>query len=522
MSIEDAASALRAILKNDLYFLAKVILGYTWLTAPVHTEFCAQIEKSINLSVYLLPRGHCKTQIFTIAGSIQAYLQRPTEPIAIVCDALKRSVKKTRAIKWHFERSVYLRGLFPDLIWDDPYKEAPRWTDEEFIMPLHDGRQEPSFMACSLENQPTGLHFPTIRCDDIVTPETCTTRAQMDKNRDNYGLMRSSILQSGGNLQIAGTIYDDGDLHCDLMKEGTGYTIYKKPAIDPESGKALWPQQFGLKKLESLRRDPSVGEYIFSCQYLLDPSPENELSYFQLAWFPRYQKPPDSLNIYAAIDCALSDKQTADFTSIMIVGVGEHGKIFILDVIRGRWDSLDTANKMLEVQADRKVLAWGVQKDMIVRTIGPFLNKMMVERGIILNIMDTVPMSKDKLSNARAAQGRARQGLIYLPDRGMNQPDWLQSLEHELRRFPMGEHDDQVDNLAVIGKMMEDMADMAPAPPPRKTEAQRHIERIQQPSSSGMNESVFKELGDYLQNDTADGYPSREGDVYYAGSLDDY
>lgn len=488
----------REIAKHDLYFLAKVILGYAWLTGPVHTDFCREIQRATNLSLYLLPRGHCKTQIFTISGAIQDYLNNPTEPIAVVCDALKRSTKKTRAIKWHFERNEKLRDLFPDLIWENPLKQAPRWTDEEFIMPKHDGRQEPSFLATSLENQPTGLHFPTIKCDDIVTPETCTTRTQMDKNRDAYGLMRSSILQTGGNIQIAGTIYDDGDLHCDMSRPGTGYTIYRKPAIDPLTGEALWPEQFDLAKLDSLRKDPTVGEYIFSCQYLLDPSPEDDNAYFQLAWFPRYRNRPELLHIYAAIDCALSEKQTADYTSIMVVGVGEGGRIYVLDVIRGQTDALDTAQRMINAQEKYKPLMWGIQKDMIIRTIGPFLKKMMMEQKVFLNIQDTIPMTKDKITNARAIQGRARQGLVYLPERGINQPDWLQPLEHEIRRFPKGEHDDQIDNLAIIGKMMEQMADADTPKDKPKTIAEAHIDMIKTTQTNLADKMLQQEIGRFI------------------------
>jgi predicted phage terminase large subunit-like protein len=322
----------------------------------------------------------------------------------------------------------------------------------------------------------------------------------MDKNRDAYGLMRSSILQTGGNIQIAGTIYDDGDLHCDMSRPGTGYTVYRKPAIDPTTGQALWPEQFDLERLESLRRDPTVGNYIFSCQYQLDPSPEDDNAYFQLAWFPRYRNRPEVLRIYAAIDCALSEAQTADYTSIMVVGVGEGGRIYILDVIRDRWDSLDTAQHMIDVQKQYKPLIWGIQKDMIIRTIGPFLKKMMIEQGTILNIQDTIPMNKDKMMNGRAIQGRARQGLVILPERGVDQPEWLQPLEHEIRRFPKGEHDDQVDNLSIIGKMMDDMAGTDGKKKELKTIAEAHIDQILKPQTNALDDAVRKETEHYLQH----------------------
>jgi hypothetical protein len=133
---------------------------------------------------------------------------------------------------------------------------------------------------------------------------------------------------------------------------------------------------------------------------------------------------------------------------------------------------------MLQVQKDYKPLMWGIQKDMIIRTIGPFLKKMMIEENVILNIQDTIPMNKDKMMNGRAIQGRARQGLVILPERGVDQPEWLQPLEHEIRRFPKGEHDDQVDNLSIVGKMMEDMAGTDKKEKKYKTEAERHIDMI--------------------------------------------
>jgi predicted phage terminase large subunit-like protein len=453
---------LRRIATHDLYFLAKQILGFWWLCTEPHQSFCREIEKNKHLTLYLLPRGHAKTQCFTVAHSIQLHLQHPDRPIAIVCDALKRSVKKTRAIKWQLEHNVALRELFPDKIWADPQSQSPKWTDEEFVLPGHDGRQEPSFQATSLENQPTGLHFPVIKCDDVVTPETCTTRDQIEKNKTSFGLMRSSILQAGGNLQLCGTIYDDGDLYCEMSREGTGYTVYKRPAIDPKTGKALWPEQFNLDVLNAIRKDPLVTEYIFSCQYLLDPAPEDERSYFKLRDFGRYRELPEHLNYYTAIDFALSENQKADWTVIMVAGVDYKGRIYIVDVRKGHWESLDTANNMINTQRDyrdkrKPILVWACQSDMIKKAIGPFLRVKMLEEKVFLNIQDSMPM-KDKEANARSIQGRIKEGAVFLPERGINQPEWLADLEFEVRRFPRGAHDDHVDCLAYIGLLMDQLA----------------------------------------------------------------
>lgn len=444
---------------NDLYFFAKYILGYWWLSDPVHWDFCYEIIHDINFSLYLLPRGHCKTICFTIADTIRQHLLKPQDPIAIVCDALKRSAKKTRAIKWHFESNKVLKTLYADQLYQDPKKESPKWTDEEMVLPGHDGRQEASIMATSLENQPTGLHFPRVKCDDLVTPEGVTTRDQMDKTRQGFGLFRSSILQVGGNLQTTGTIYNDGDLHCEMEKSGV-YKTYKKPAIDLKTKGALWSDQFPLSKLDEIRKDPLVGDYIFSCQYLLDPAPEDKHAFYQLAWFGRYSSAQirewisQRIQIYATADLAISEKESACFTALIVWGVTLTGEIPILHVRRGHWDSLKIAEELIRVQRHHRPLIWGIETENIARTIGPFLQRMQMDEQVFLNIEDFIP-HKDKVARSRSIQGRAKQGLVYLPEQGANQPDWLVDFEHEIRRFPRAATKDQADSFGLIGLLLD-------------------------------------------------------------------
>ncbi len=416
---------------HDLFFFAKYILGYWWLTDQFHGEVTEEIQKDISLSLFLLPRGHCKTISFTIADAIRQYLLNPSEPIGVVCDALKRSVKKTRAIKWHFENNTRLLGLYPQL-YRNPRKESPKWTDEEMVLPGHDGRQEPSIMATSVENQPTGLHFPRIKCDDLVTPEGVTTRDQMDKLKTGYGLLRSSILQVGGNLQIAGTIYDDGDLHCEMERSGA-YRVYKRPTphdpndvtkyVPPDSASpkvALWPEQFSIERLIEIKSDPMVGDFTFSCQYGLDPAPEDKSAFYQLSWFGRYSPGKlrdwisERLQIYATADLAISEKETACFTALIIWGVTLAGEIAILHVRRGHWDGLVIAQELIRVQCYHRPLMWGIETENISRTIGPFLTKMQREEQVYLNIEDFIPHN-DKVARSRSIQARTKQGLVFLP-----------------------------------------------------------------------------------------------------------
>ena len=482
-------ATIRRLCLEDLYFFCKWVLGYHWLVYPFHALLCRWVQMSGDMSLFLFPRGSCKTLVFTVGDSIRRYLIHPTEPIAIVCDALKRSEKKLRAIRSHLEGNNRLRSLFPDLVWKNTGKEAPKWTDQELILPGHTGRQEPSFMATSLENQPTGLHFPVNKCDDVVTPETTTTREMMEKNRELYGLYRSSIVQSpGGMIQVAGTIYHDGDLHCDMMREGGGYMVYRRPACfragggyeacqpDEDGATALWPEAFPLSRLLEIRNDPTVGQGIFACQYLLDPAPRDENAYFRMEWFGRYRALPEYVNTYVGCDFALSSRQSADWTVFLVAAVDESNRLYVADVVRGKWDTAQIIDQMLALQVRWRPLVWSCQSDLIKKAIGPFLRKKMRERNVYLNIDDSMPM-RDKVANARSIQGRSREGQVMLPESA----PWLPAFEDELRRFPKGRHDDIVDAFAFIGMQLDkQVGGVAPMERKRKSLAAWAIDALTQ------------------------------------------
>jgi predicted phage terminase large subunit-like protein len=338
-----------------------------------------------------------------------------------------------------------------------------KWSDEEIILPGHDGSQEPSVLAFGVDKQmPTGLHFPRIKLDDMVTPENTTSPDLIQNTIDNFGLIRSSILQqAGGNMQVCGTIYDDADCHRTLEDSGD-YTTYKQAAeshpYDPELNAPLWPEQFPLETLAKIKRDPTVGTYIYSCQYLLDPAPEGDDAFFQLKWFPRYSTLPKDLDIYCGMDFAISEKKAAAFTAIMVVGVDKDNKVYILDVIRGHWDSLTIIENMFDVQLQWHPLVWVVEDDIIRKVLGAFLKLKMIERNIFLNLDPRRPVT-DKISRARPLQGLAKEGMVVLPKKGPEQPKWLSLLEFALRRFPRGKIKDTIDAGAWVGQFLQDSAE---------------------------------------------------------------
>ena len=63
-----------------------------------------------------------------------------------------------------------------------------------------------------------------------------------------------------------------------------------------------------------------------------------------------------------------------------------------------------------------------------------------------------MPETGGKPEKARSFQGRMATGKVYFP----KQAEWLDDLVLEMSMFPVG-HDDQVDTLGLIGRMLNDM-----------------------------------------------------------------
>lgn len=447
---------------RDLYFFSKYVLGMWWLCWEPHKEYCNEIQKDQHRKLFLLPRGHCKSRIYSVADTIRHNLLKPSEPIGLGSDTRQRAVKRLRGIKYHYESNPVFRAVFAGRVWRNPKdrRECPRWADDEIFLPGYVSTEEASITAFGIEAMPTGSHFARIKFDDLVVPENTTNADQMAKLRDAYALVRSSILTTYGNVSICGTIYDDGDLHRE-MEESGDYTVYKRPAewmeVDEDGVKrrrTLWPVQYGPAQLDSIKHDPLVSSYIYSCQYLLDPVPENTDSFFQLAWFPRYEKLPRNLRYYAGGDLAISEKDSACSTALPVVGLDVNNELYVVDVPSGHWDSLMIVDKMTDLQARHRIGLFGLEAENIAKTLMPFLRVHMQETGVYINVEPMSPLN-DKLTKARSLQGRARQGAIWLPKRGANAPAWLHDLELQLRRFPRGKDKDMVDALGVICRMLD-------------------------------------------------------------------
>jgi hypothetical protein len=95
-----------------------------------------------------------------------------------------------------------------------------------------------------------------------------------------------------------------------------------------------------------------------------------------------------------------------------------------------------------------------------LRRFVPFINKFQQERNRYFTRYELSPAGNKELK-ARSIQARLQQKRVWFP----RSAPWLTAFESELLQFPAGAHDDQVDALANIGRILDKMsAGRAPKP----------------------------------------------------------
>lgn len=234
-----------------------------------------------------------------------------------------------------------------------------------------------------------------------------------------------------------------------------GFEVFNLAAIAGEDdplgrkiGEPLWANKFGLEYLDEMRE---ANPQAFAALYMSDPVPDSGVFYQKDGIFEyEAHELPDNLTIYVASDHAVSTKNINDKTCIIPYGVCERGDAYIFpDVIWGRIASDQAVEDMIDIIRRHKPTFWYGEKGQIAKSIGPFLDKRMIEEGVYVPMILDM-RTQDKLQYAHSARARCAQGRIRFP----KWAPWWPSAKTEMLKFPNARYDDFVDTVSIIGMKM--------------------------------------------------------------------
>ncbi|MFN4309619.1 MAG: phage terminase large subunit [Ferrovibrio sp.] len=312
-------------------------------------------------------------------------------------------------------------------------------------------------VAVSLDGSLTGRGGDLIIIDDPQNAGDMGTPVGRDRFKvvyDDALYSRLDNKRTGRIVLVTQRLHED-DATAHLLTKADNWRHLKLPALAQQSeeivigpgrnwhrtiGQPLVPHRETPEMLERIRHD--VGPANFAAQYLQEPVPAAG-TLFRLERIQRYSTLPDRENfehIVQSWDTAYTPEALSDYSVCTSWGFYQN-QWYLLDVHRAKLEFPE-----LKAQVIAQRLRFRASRVIIERTgAGLSLLQQLNQESRFRGPCPWTAYQPrlDKVSRANGVLGKIEEGRILLPE----QAPWLQDFLKELRAFPNGRHDDQVDSM---------------------------------------------------------------------------
>lgn len=450
------ANILRELCLNDLFFLLVVAcrradMQHDWIYAR-----CREVENEPDGFLDLWSREHYKSSIITFGKTIQDILKDPETTAAVFSHTRPIAKGFLSQIKREFEDNSFIKDLFPDILYQHPEKESPRWSLDDGIIVKRVGNPKESTVEAwgLVDGQPTGKHYSLMIYDDIVTRESVTSPDMINKVTDAFGLslnLESNTPERRSRKRYIGTRYHLNDTYKVMIDRGTA-----KPRIYPATHNGTFEGKTVLFTDEAFREKVrNMGIYLASSQLLQNPIADKAQG-FKQEWLMYYTvlKNYDKWNFYILVDGASEKKKNSDYTVMAVIALGNDGNYYLVDGIRDRMNLTERTEALIRLHRRWKPLKVGYErygKDSDIEHI----KYVQEQEGYRFEIVE-LGGSMAKNDRIKRLVPLFQGNRFYIPYKLMFHKvdggycDFIKELEGEYLSFPVGEHDDVMDAISRV------------------------------------------------------------------------
>lgn len=347
MVLEAGDQAIADLCKVDRFFLLGVILKRPDIFDPWLYARCREVERNPDGYLDLWAREHYKSTIITFAGIIQEIIRNPEITIGIFSFNKPTARAFLRQIKYELESNTELKRLFPDVLYADPKKESPRWSEDAGIVVKRKSNPKESTVEGHglVDGQPTGRHFLLRVYDDVVTLESVTSPEMIHKTTDAWSLSDNlGARPENGGLARAwhiGTRYHFGDTYQAMLDMGA---VIPRVYAATDNGLRDGQPVFLSKEVwaDKLKKQTTS---VLAAQMLQNPAAGNA-AIFRKEWLKFMDIRPATLTIYILCDPASSKKKGSDKTAMPVIAMDAASNFWLVDGyhhkmgLRERYDRL--------------------------------------------------------------------------------------------------------------------------------------------------------------------------------------
>lgn len=332
-----------------------------------------------------MPRGSFKSTVLATAFPLWMACYNHNIRVLINSETYNNAVKHMGSIKWHIERNEKFRSIYGSF---GSKNSSPKWTEDELIINTRTiNLKEPTFFCAGLDVTRTGLHVDLIINTDLVSYLNVKTRDQIE-SVINFYKHQYPILDPGGRMVTEGTVYDEYDLYGHIRLNETEETpCFHRMATEDGlvTGKPLLPDRLTNEFLK--KQFKIMGPIYYQRQYNNISVAEEEVPFKRVdAMF--YDIAPQGLNICMTVDPAVSLSDDACDSAIIVAGVSQDNKLYVLDTWSSRVLPKDLIDKIFEIYQKWKPVSVGVEAVAYAQMLIHALNDEMRSRGIFMPLCE--------------------------------------------------------------------------------------------------------------------------------------
>lgn len=368
---EFGLDAVRELCLVDRYYLlVRACKRHDALHPWVYAR-CREVESAPDDYLDLWARFHFKSSIITFAGTVQEILRDPEVTACIFSHTRSDSAKLGQQVKREFETNGVLIQAFPHVLWTDPQKQAPVWSDDKGIVVRRQGNPKEATLEWHglIDGMPTGSHYRLRIYDDVVTEKAVTTPDQVAKATRAWELSQNLGMPEGRRWHI-GTRYSFADSYQAILERGAVKPrIYAATADGTKDGD---PVMLSTDQWAQIKVDQSKST--IACQFLQNPT-VGEQAFFDAKDLRQWEVRPATLNVYILVDPARSMKKGSANTAVAVIGVDSARNKYLIDGynhrmdLKRRWEAVQLLRRQWMMQPGVQMVkvgyeAYGAQADL--------------------------------------------------------------------------------------------------------------------------------------------------------------
>jgi predicted phage terminase large subunit-like protein len=425
--------------------------GATYVPNWHIAEICRHLEAvrdgTMKQLLITIPPGHMKSRLVSVFWPAWMWLHRPDWRVIFASYSHDLALRD----------SVHCRMV----VTSEWYQQAfhPTWTlaGDQNVKSYFSNTATGSRMALGVGGGATGFRGDCIVVDDPLNAKDQLSEAARKTALfwwDHAFANRLNDLRTGARVVIMQRLHEE-DLAGHLLEQG-GWDHLCFPSrfvperrsvtslgiADPrtERGELLFPARFPEDVLQ--QEEARLLETGFASQHQQQPAPETG-AMFKVDRLEIIDALPTNIVARCRFWDAAGTPDGGDWTVGLLMAKTADGKYIVEDIVRGQWGSEDVDRQMLNTaRTDGKAVEIGEEEEpgssgkAVIKTHANLLAGF-TYRG--------AKATGDKQTRAKPFAAQVNVGNVQVFRHPQTGSPWIKAYLNEMKLFPFGKHDDQVD-----------------------------------------------------------------------------